>query len=1015
MDSVASLTETVRRKCRSATWSLGVKLSRGSGVAVESRAGDEIVVRVKAPGRAVAPTVVLYPATGEWECDCPSRNDPCEHVAAAVIALGPPAPAAETKARADAPAPPKPAPPPTPVWGRVIYRLARAESGLRLGRAIVYPDGRQLPIPTTLSAILTDRAQAETINPEQSDLIADRLLESGARAVLSPSKLAGILQVLAGSARVMLDGRQMVVAEEPVLPRVVVDDAGDNVVLTTTRDPRITEVVSAGLALCTEDGVQVLRPLGQIELTGGWLQKLPSERTYAPADIGTLIASDLPDLVQRLPVDIRSRRLPQLVRDIPPRLVLDLHQAGDSLSVFPTLVYGSPPHARIDDGKMVHLGGPVPLRDQPAERSLLQRLRSELDLLPGRRVTYAGADAQRFAKRLRQWRGDLTGDAATAVTAARHLAPRLIVKTAPPSGHAAPGGSTAPVVNFDLRFEIVAGDEAGRSEKDRARDAVAVDAGAVVRAWREGLGLVPLDGGGWAELPQAWLDKHGDRLSDLLAARDAAGRLASHALPDLQLFCEDLDEPAPPGLDHLAPLFEAFDRLPAPVLPDDLTATLRPYQREGAGWLSFLRGAGLGGILADDMGLGKTLQALCVAGPGTLIVCPTSVLHNWAAEIRRFRPKIRVCLYHGPGRQLDDSADITLTTYALLRLDSAALNQRTWRAVFLDEAQAIKNPDSQAARAAFALPADFRVALTGTPVENRLDELWSLVHFTNRGLLGGRRDFDDRYARPVAMGEAGAAARLRLRIRPFVLRRLKRDVAPELPPRTEAVLHVELDERERAVYDAVRAATQADVVALFQSGGSVMKALEALLRLRQASCHPQLIPGQHAASSSKVEALVAALENAAADGHKALVFSQWTSFLDLIEPHLKEAGIDFLRLDGSTRDRAAVTTGFQAPGGPPVMLVSLKAGGTGLNLTAADHVFLCAPWWNPAVEDQAADRAHRIGQDRPVMIYRMVALGTVEEKILVLQQQKRGLADAALGDAAQAAALTREDLLALLA
>jgi SNF2 family DNA or RNA helicase len=194
-----------------------------------------------------------------------------------------------------------------------------------------------------------------------------------------------------------------------------------------------------------------------------------------------------------------------------------------------------------------------------------------------------------------------------------------------------------------------------------------------------------------------------------------------------------------------------------------------------------------------------------------------------------------------------------------------------------------------------------------------------------------------------------------------------------------------------------------------------MKALEALLRLRQASCHPQLIPGQHAATSSKVEALIAALENAAADGHKALVFSQWTSLLDLIEPHLKEAGIDFLRLDGSTRDRAAVTTGFQAPGGPPVMLVSLKAGGTGLNLTAADHVFLCDPWWNPAVEDQAADRAHRIGQDRPVMIYRMVALGTVEEKILVLQQQKRGLADAALGDAAQAAALTREDLLALLA
>jgi superfamily II DNA or RNA helicase len=988
-----------------------VKLSRGTGVAVESRADDEIVARVKAPGRAVAPTVVLYPKAGEWECDCPSRFDPCEHVAAAVIALGAAAPKAETPEATETTRT-KTATRATPApvsWGRVVYRFARAESGLKLTRAIVYANGQQLPIPTTLSAILTDRAQAQTINPEQSDLLVDRLLESGARAVLSPSKLAGILAVLAGSARVMLDGRPVAVVEERILPLVAIDDAGDNVVLTTRRDPRVTEVVSAGLALCTEDGVQTLRPLGEMELTGGWLQNLPSGRTYAPAEIGALIAADLPDLVRRLPVDIRSRRLPRLVRDIPPRLVLDLHQAGDSLSVFPTLVYGAPPIARIDDGKMVHLGGAVPLRDQPAERALLQRLRNELDLLPGRRVTYGGADAPRFAKRLRQWRGDLTGDAATVVATARHLAPQMTVHATPPSRQTAPTGSSAPVVTFDLRFEIVEGGNAD------GREPVAVDAGAVVRAWREGLGLVPLDGGGWAELPQGWLDKHGDRLSDLLAARDASGRLASHALPDLRLFCEDLDHPPPPGLDHLAPLFEAFDRLPPPVLPDDLTATLRPYQREGAGWLSFLRSAGLGGILADDMGLGKTLQALCVAGPGTLIVCPTSVLHNWAAEVRRFRPKVRVCLYHGPGRQLDETADITLTTYALLRLDSAALGRRTWSALFLDEAQAIKNPDSQVARAAFALPADFRVALTGTPVENRLDELWSLVHFSNRGLLGGRREFDDRYARPVAMGEAGAAARLRQRIRPFVLRRLKRDVAPELPPRTEAVLHVELDERERAVYDAVRAATQADVVALFQQGGSVMKALEALLRLRQASCHAQLIPGQHATTSSKVEALIEALENAAADGHKALVFSQWTSLLDLIEPHLKEAGISFLRLDGSTRDRAAVTAGFQAPDGPPVMLVSLKAGGTGLNLTAADHVFLCDPWWNPAVEDQAADRTHRIGQQRPVMIYRMVALGTVEEKILALQQQKRGLADAALGDAGQAAALTREDLLALLA
>jgi SNF2 family DNA or RNA helicase len=293
------------------------------------------------------------------------------------------------------------------------------------------------------------------------------------------------------------------------------------------------------------------------------------------------------------------------------------------------------------------------------------------------------------------------------------------------------------------------------------------------------------------------------------------------------------------------------------------------------------------------------------------------------------------------------------------------------------------------------------------------------MHFANRGLLGGRREFDAEVARPVADGVPGAAQSLRQRIRPFVLRRRKAEVAPELPPRTEATLKIALDERERGLYDAIRAATQSDMVAALGTGGSgkldVMKALEALLRLRQAACHPALLPGQKAASSSKVEALVEALVNAAEDGHKALVFSQWTSLLDLIEPVLSQIGIEFTRLDGSTRDRAAVVESFQSTAGPPVMLISLKAGGTGLNLTAADHVFLCDPWWNPAVEDQAADRAHRIGQERPVMIYRLVAVDTVEERILELQQRKRAIGEAALGDAAAAASLTREDLLALLA
>jgi SNF2 family DNA or RNA helicase len=395
-------------------------------------------------------------------------------------------------------------------------------------------------------------------------------------------------------------------------------------------------------------------------------------------------------------------------------------------------------------------------------------------------------------------------------------------------------------------------------------------------------------------------------------------------------------------------------------------------------------------------------------------VCPTSVLQNWADEIRRFRPALSVCAYHGAGRRLEPRADVTLTSYALLRLDAQALAAVAWSAVVLDEAQAIKNPDSQGARAAFSLRAEWRVAVTGTPVENRLEELWSQMHFANPGLLGSLASFQARWARPIAAGEPGVAETLRRRLRPFVLRRTKGEVAPELPPRTERVLRCELDPEERAVYDAILATTRRDVVERLAAGASPLAVLEALLRLRQAACHRGLVPGQEAERSSKVELLVEELTTAVAEGHKALVFSQWTSLLDRVEPALRAAGIGWTRLDGATRDRAGVIAEFQHDAGPPVLLVSLRAGGTGLNLTAADHVFLLDPWWNPAVEDQAADRAHRIGQTRPVEIHRLVAAATVEERVLALQARKRATADAALGEAGAAAALTRDDLLALL-
>ncbi len=967
----ATLHDAIRKQAKPGLLSLGVKLARDGAVVEESRTASEVVLRVKAPGRTVAWTVVLYPNDESWECNCPAHFDPCEHVVAAGITLH----QAQAQGTAVVTAEKR--------WSRVVYRFSRVEGGLQVRRAIVDAAGAEAPLDSSLAVLLMNPAERARLQVEQHDLAADRLLDRVVRGSLPSDRLESILTALEAARTVLLDGLPVAVSGEVVLPRVVVDDQFGQFVVALIRDPRVTEVLCPGVVLCGD----VLCRMEE--------SKLPATRTFAPEQLGELTGKVLPDLARRYPIEVRSKRLPAIDRDLRPRIQLELNQVEQGLSALPSLVYGAPPNVRIDGGRMVFLRGAVPLRDEAVEQRLIHGLREDLDLLPGRRMTFSGPDMVRFADKLRKWRGDLTGDAARVVSPDLKLKPTI-------RAHAA--GPGVPSVDFAIEFQI---------EGAKPGTPAFVDAASVLRAWNEGLGLVPIEGGGWAPLPLKWLEQHGQRVADLLSARSENGKLANHALPRLVELCDALQTPRPPGLEKLIPMLEGFEQIPEAALPEGVHATLRPYQRQGVSWLRFLAQAGLGAVLADDMGLGKTLQTLCVLGTKSLVVCPTSVLPNWVAELRKFRPSLKVSTYHGPSRVLDPTADVTLTTYALLRLDEAALTAKEWETVVLDEAQMIKNPDSQTARAAFKLKGSFRVALSGTPIENRLEELWSVMHFANPGLLRGRREFQDLWAQPIADGRADAAQSLRRKIKPFVLRRLKRDVAPELPPRTESVMHVVLDDRERAIYDAVFAATRSEVVRLLADGGSVLKALEALLRLRQAACHPALIPGQHARGSSKVTALLDALSTAAADGHRALVFSQWTSLLDLIEPELKAAGLAFERLDGSTTDRAAVTERFQSADGPPVMLISLKAGGLGLNLTAADHVFLVDPWWNPAVEAQAADRAHRIGQERPVFVYRLVSQGTVEEKILLLQDKKRALFEAALGEGTAAGGLTRDDLLEL--
>ncbi|MCY1339954.1 hypothetical protein D9M69_258580 [compost metagenome] len=447
--------------------------------------------------------------------------------------------------------------------------------------------------------------------------------------------------------------------------------------------------------------------------------------------------------------------------------------------------------------------------------------------------------------------------------------------------------------------------------------------------------------------------------------------------------------------------------------PEGLNAELRPYQLEGLTWLQTLREVGAGGILGDDMGLGKTLQTLAhlltekAAGRldrPALVVMPTSLIPNWLDEAERFAPELKVLALHGPGRKKAFERlaghDLLLTTYALLPRDLERFQDLPLHLLILDEAQYIKNPASKAAQAVRQLEARQRLCLTGTPLENHLGELWSLFHFLMPGWLGDSQHFLRNYRNPIEKhGDSTRLAHLNARIKPFLLRRSKEAVATELPAKSEITQWVELSDRQRDLYETVRLAMDSKVREEIGRKGlarSQIVILEALLKLRQVCCDTRLIEesgtrSPRGSSSGKLDSLMEMLEELIAEGRKVLLFSQFTSMLALIEDELHKRAIDYVQITGDTRDRRTPVQRFQK-GEVPLFLISLKAGGTGLNLTAADTVIHYDPWWNPAVERQATDRAYRIGQDKPVFVYRLISRGTVEEKIQQLQAHKAALA-----------------------
>lgn len=530
-----------------------------------------------------------------------------------------------------------------------------------------------------------------------------------------------------------------------------------------------------------------------------------------------------------------------------------------------------------------------------------------------------------------------------------------------------------------------------------------------------------------AQLSDEWFKKF-QHLFNFTETDDANVKVSAHHATFIDKLFEDVDEfEADEIFRSRIEQLSNFDGIVDVPLPKNLRGELRPYQKAGYNWLYFLQEYGFGGCLADDMGLGKTIQALAVLLHDkehgnrlpSLIVCPTSVVYNWEKEVQKFTPDLKVLVHTGIQRDHDtnqfENYDVVLTSYGIMRRDLHFLKDFTFHYVILDESQKIKNPSSQTAKAARLLQTNHRLVLTGTPVENNTIELWSQFSFLNPGLLGSLYYFKRSFSNPIEKKlDDGAAAFLRDIIFPFILRRTKEDVAQELPPKIEQTFYCAMNPEQEKLYAYWRDHYRAKILDSIDQVGlnnSRMNVLEGLVKLRQIACHPYLVNKSIEEDSGKFESLKELTEEILAEHHKVLIFSQFVKMLKLMRGYFDENEIPYEYLDGHTTNRMQRVEHFQSDSNIRVFLISLKAGGVGLNLTAADYVIHYDPWWNPAVEVQATDRAHRIGQDKKVFVYRLITKGSVEEKMLELQARKKKLvSDLITTDSSFFKSLTRDDI-----
>lgn len=786
---------------------------------------------------------------------------------------------------------------------------------------------------------------------------------------------------------------------------------------------RLTRATPSGPELIELNTPELLLPHGPIICAGvasrlapdtsaSWVSHLrtgppvrASERESDDLLMALLTASNLPPL--KVPEELRFQ---EVAMDPQPRLQFSQHAQRAGLTAQLSFDYGGHTVPELPKARGFFEEDPrrFILRDRDAEYAAAARL-TDLGL------RFHPPD---FWNKQGRW--ELT--ASRLPRAARALVEAGWHVEAEGKAFRRPGSSSLRVSSgvdwFELHGEVRYGDTTAKLPE-------------LLAALRRGDNMVRLGDGTFGMLPDEWLK----RLAPLAGmghaedghmrfSRAQAGLLDALLATQPEASCDAV-------FTKIRKQMNRFDGVKAARQPKGFVGHLRDYQREGLGWMEFLREFSFGGCLADDMGVGKTAQVLAMLetrrvaraageaiGP-SLVVVPRSLVFNWREEAERFTPQLRVLDYTGLTRSAEEIAgyDVILTTYGTLRRDAPILKDIEFDYVVLDESQAVKNALTESSKAVRLLRSSHRLALSGTPVENHLGELWTLFEFLNPGMLGTASVFK-------LAGGAGrnldedTRALLAHALRPFILRRTKQQVARELPAKTEQTIYCDLEPPQRKLYNELREHYRQSLLTRVDTFGlakSKIQVLEALLRLRQASCHPGLLdPKKLAEPSAKLDVLFEQLHEVIEGGHKALVFSQFTSFLAILREKLDCEKIVYEYLDGHTRDRKARVDRFQNDAACPLFLISLKAGGLGLNLTAAEYVFLLDPWWNPAVEAQAVDRAHRIGQKRPVSAYRLIARDTVEEKVLELQKTKRDLAEAIIASGSVMKDLKREDLELLL-